>query len=221
MRKTGNAFIDNSSAEWVIGSDEVGYGAWAGPLLVCATLVHRDWMAMGVGDSKKTSEKERNRICGLFTQSTPVTHVLVWVTPEKIDEQGVYKALLRAHQTALLGLISQAKSTPLVIVDGFPHGTGPIGVPNAIGLPRADGIIPAVGLASIIAKVTRDRHMEKLGQAHPGYGFGNHKGYGTPEHEMALNKLGVSTTHRKSFDPIRKRLKAPETGQDDPLFEID
>jgi len=219
MRKTGNAFIDNSSAEWVIGSDEVGYGSWAGPLLVCATLVHRNWTAVGVGDSKKIVEKERSRICDLFKSTTP--HLLVWVTPEKIDELGVYKALLGAHQTAILGLISQAKSTPLVIVDGFPQGTGPIGVPNAVGLPKADGLIPAVGLASIIAKVTRDRHMQKESQTYPGYGFGNHKGYGTPEHEMALDKLGVCPIHRKSYAPVRKRLETPGMGKDDPLFEID
>jgi ribonuclease HII len=221
MLKTGNALIDNSTAEWVIGSDEVGYGAWAGPLVVCATLVHRSWTAAGVGDSKKIVEKERERICDHFTQVSPVTHLLVWVTPKKIDELGVYKALVGAHQVAILGVMDKAKSPPLVIVDGFPQGTGAIGVHNAVGLPKADGLVSAVGLASIIAKVTRDRFMQKQSQEYPGYGFGNHKGYGTPEHERALDKLGVCAIHRKSYDPIRKRLKTPRAGQDDPLFEID
>lgn len=216
-RITGNDAIDKSQADWIVGSDEVGYGAWAGPLLVCAAAVARSFNPPGVGDSKKLTERMREHAFDRYTKTTPATHHLVWVSAEDIDRQGVWKALLGAHREALENVIGRVEGSKTVVVDGFPHGTQDIGVQGAIGLPKADQLVPAVGLASIIAKVSRDRLMQQLDRQHPGYGFGAHKGYGTPAHQRALRELGPCDIHRKSYAPIKDAL----AGQDDPLFIID
>jgi ribonuclease HII len=218
MRKiTGNSAIDHSTADWVVGSDEVGYGAWAGPLVVCAVALPRGFNEPGIGDSKKLSEIQRGRVFDRFTKSTPVRHHLVWVHHQAIDQEGVWKALLRAHREALTTVLAQVAGSTLRVVDGFPNGTDGIGVPGAIGLPKADMLVPAVSLASIIAKVTRDRHMHELAGQYPGYGFASHKGYGTPEHQRALQEKGPCEIHRKSYAPIKNATFEQE---EDPLFII-
>jgi ribonuclease HII len=216
-RLTGNSSIDDSSAEWIVGSDEVGYGAWAGPLVVCAAAVVRGFNPPGVGDSKKLSEKQREAAYDRYTKATPAIHHLVWVEPKDIDRQGVWRALLGAHRQALEHVITRITGSRLIVVDGFPNGTHEIGVPMAVGLPKADMLVPAVGLASIIAKVTRDRHMRQMETLYPGYGFGAHKGYGTADHQRNLREKGPCEIHRFSYDPI----KHAGAGQDDPLFIID
>lgn len=219
MRKiTGNSTIDDSTADWVVGSDEVGFGSWAGPLLVCAVALPRGFNEPGIGDSKKLSESQRERVFDRFTRSTPVRHHLVWVQHTAIDQEGVWKALLRAHREALTTVLALVEGTALRVVDGFPHGTEAIGVPHAIGLPKADMLVPAVSLASIIAKVTRDRHMRVLAGQYPGYGFESHRGYGTPEHQRALREKGPCEIHRKSYAPIKNAINEQE---EDDLFVID
>lgn len=218
MRKiTGVSAIDHSTADWVVGSDEVGYGAWAGPLLVCAVAVPRGFAEPGIGDSKKLSEKQREQAFDRFTRSTPVKHHMVWVHSQDIDQEGVWKALLRAHRVALETVIAMVEGSTLRVIDGFPNGTEAIGVPGAIGLPKGDQLVPAVSLASILAKVTRDRHMVTLAGQYPGYGFGAHKGYGTPDHQRALKEKGPCEIHRKSYAPIKSALTSEEA---DPLFII-
>jgi ribonuclease HII len=204
--KTGNPLIDNSTAEWVLGSDEVGYGSWAGPLLVCATLVHRSWSAPGVGDSKGLTPKKREQAFERYSRSAP--HHVVWVDPERIDQMGVYQALLAAHREALEALLPQAKSAPLIVVDGFPNGTVRlIGVPGAIGIPKGDQLIPAISLASIIAKVTHDRHMAEQAKTYPHYGFSTNMGYNSPQHQVGLAERGPCPIHRRSYAPVAKSLE--------------
>jgi ribonuclease HII len=209
--QTGNTAIDNSTAEWVVGSDEVGYGAWAGPLLVCAVAVPRGFNEPGIGDSKKLSKAQRERAYDRFTRTTPVRHHLVWVEHTAIDQEGVWKALLRAHREALTTVLATITGPSLRVVDGFPHGTKEIGVEDAIGLPKADQLVPAVSLASILAKVSRDRVMREFAAKYPGYGFDAHKGYGTPEHQQALRENGPCEIHRKSYAPIRDLLRQKST----------
>jgi len=102
---------------------------------------------------------------------------------------------------------------PLTIVDGK------IPVEGAIALPKADLLIPAVSLASIIAKGTRDRIMTELSKVHPGYGFENHFGYGTPEHQAALEKLGPCSIHRRSYAPIA-RMSRPKGYTLEDIFDL-
>jgi ribonuclease HII len=206
--KTGNPQIDGSTAEWIIGSDEVGYGAWAGPLTVAGTLLPRGWNEPGVGDSKQLTPTQRRKFFVRFTISTPIRFHVASISPEKIDQLGVGQALYAAHREVLTELLRRAPGPALVVVDGFKDGTKAIGVPGAIGLPKADDLVPAVSLASIIAKVTRDEHMVKMADKYPGFGFGSHKGYGTPQHMRALALYGPCEIHRKSYAPIAKAKAA-------------
>ena len=84
---------------------------------------------------------------------------------------------------------------------------GNLPVPDAISLPKADNLVPACSLASIIAKVTRDRIMVELDKLYPEWGFKQHKGYGVPEHQKALDKFGVCPAHRRSYGPVRQALR--------------
>jgi len=201
-RPTGVPAIDESTAEWCIGSDEVGYGAWAGPLIVCAVAVKRTWSDKSVGDSKKLSPTKRRRAYERWTMVTPVAHHLVTAEPGRIDELGVWQALLAAHRKAIEGVRQKVSGTALIVIDGFKDGADPIGVPGAVSLPRADDLVPAVSLASIIAKVTRDELMVREARNHPGYGFSRNMGYGTPEHQDGLKRLGPCPLHRRSYAPI-------------------
>lgn len=205
---TGNPQIDNSTAEWVVGSDEVGYGPWAGPLLVVALALPRDWEdPWGVTDSKKLTKAKREKITKAVLLQPPAFSE-VWVGHREIDEKGVYKCLLEAHKKALSSVLEFIPGNPLVVVDGFPQGAGAIGVPGAIGLPKADLLVPSVSLASIIAKTRRDALMTAYDKVYPGYNFGKHSGYGVPAHQEALAKLGPCDIHRKSYAPIAKILKS-------------
>lgn len=173
---------------------------------MCAVALPKDFNEPGIGDSKKLSKKQRELAFDRFTRSTPVKHHLVWVPSKEIDQEGVWKALQRAHREALLAVLALVEGSTLRVIDGFPHGTEGIGVPDAIGLPKGDQLVPAISLASIIAKVTRDRHMAQLAEQYPGYGFASHAGYGTPEHQQAVVRMGPCEIHRKSYDPIKKAL---------------
>lgn len=207
MKHTGIEVIDNSTAKWVLGSDEVGYGAWAGSLLVCSVLLPRTFDEQGIADSKTLSPARRRTAYDRWTKTTPVTYKLVEFTSQQIDEIGVGEALIQAHRKALEALLPKAGPSCLIVVDGFQHGTSSLGIPGSIGLPKADNLIPAVSLASIIAKVTRDDMMVQAAQVYPGYGFAKHVGYGTREHAEALKKLGPCPIHRRSYQPIKDLLE--------------
>jgi ribonuclease HII len=208
MKHTGVETIDNSTAEWVLGSDEVGYGAWAGSLLVCSVLLPRTFNEPGVADSKTLSPARRRTAYDRWTKTTPIHYHLVEFTSQQIDELGVGEALIRAHQKALKALLPKAGPSCLIVVDGFQYGTYSLCIPGSIGLPKADNLIPSVSLASIIAKVTRDDMMVQAAQMYPGYGFAKNKGYGTPDHAEALKKLGPCPIHRRSYQPIKDLLES-------------
>lgn len=207
MRLTGNSTIDQTDSEWVIGSDEVGFGAWAGPLVVAGVAVKREWHDPQVRDSKQMSQKAREEVFHRYWE-TAIRHVRIY-HPEEIDHLGVGSCLHYAHAEVLDALIKACPSESiLVVVDG--SNPPKMDVP-VVALPKADSLVPAVSLASVFAKVTRDRMMEDLEKQHPGYGFAAHKGYGTKAHQAALNELGVCPAHRKSYRPIAQML--PKAGE--------
>jgi len=189
--------------DFICGSDEAGYGAWAGPLVVCAVVVPRTWLLEGLTDSKKLSATVRERLYATLVKTVP--HYMVEVTPEEIDAEGVGKAWPKAHEKAIQGALDAHKGEqPLVIVDGNRSFSG------ATALPKADLLIPAVSAASVLAKVHRDRIMREMDLEYPGYAFKSHVGYGTQKHRAALERLGVTPIHRKSYSPISSMVVNPE-----------
>ena len=210
-----------SEADYIVGSDECGYGAWAGPLVVCAAVVSKDWpLANLVKDSKAfkgaNAESAREKVAKQILPK--LVYAVVSISVEEIDRHGVYKVLTQAHGKAIEQVI--AKHTDLgvvgkhaVVVDGTLKVT--YSGQQAMALPKADGLVPAVSAASIIGKVARDRHMTQLGAKYPGYGFASNKGYGgNPEHDAGLEKLGICEIHRKSYEPIKKYVQT----SDEPLM---
>lgn len=187
-------------SDYILGSDEVGYGAWAGPLVVCAFAALKTWKGpFGLNDSKKLTPAERNAVYAELAH-----HPLVIISVENtvIDEMGVAKALIRAHTRALQLLLPQFPGADIV-VDGIVRLPE---IQNARYVPRADGIFPAVMAASIVAKVNHDYVMQQHHLTYPHYGFDTGVGYGTKKQEIGIDEYGVCPLHRRSYRPVREAL---------------
>lgn len=180
-----------------IGVDEVGRGAWAGPLLVVAAQANAD-LPLELTDSKLLSRKQRQR---LFEQ---IRLCCVcgegWVSVREIDAYGLAEAMRLGVKRALAPF-SPSSSTD-IIFDGRVNYCPP-SYKRVRTIIRADRLHPIVSAASIYAKVLRDTYMAGLQASYPHFYFENHVGYGTKQHQKALETFGVTKEHRKSFKPIR------------------
>lgn len=181
----------------MIGIDEVGRGAWAGPLLVVAARQTAEFPPE-LTDSKKLTKRARNQAFDhLLTCST---HGEGWVTPTEIDDFGMTEAMRLGVSRALD--ILQASPDEPIVMDGkinYCHERFRT-VETLIG---ADKQVPVVSCASVIAKVMRDRYMQELAVAHPNYRLESNVGYGTTSHRLGLDRHGpVRGVHRFSFAPI-------------------
>ena len=189
------------SGEYLIaGVDEAGRGPLAGPVIAAAVILDPRRPILGLADSKKLSEKQRNHLFNSIRQQA-----LGWsvarATVNEIDELNILQASLLAMQRAVAGL----KISPrLVLVDGNKCPAFPC---EAKAIVRGDDLEPAISAASIVAKVLRDRLMLLLDKKYPCYGFAKHKGYPTVSHVTALREHGPSRVHRISFSPVAECLK--------------
>lgn len=181
----------------MIGIDEVGRGCWAGPLVAGAVVLSAPMS--GLDDSKKLRPMERRRLCELIYASGQVG--LGWVSSAEVDNLGLTAAVALAMRRALLELGSTAET---IIVDG--HYNYLADIPGTKAIVRADGSIPAVSAASIVAKVARDQYMFDLAATYPEYGFDRHVGYGTMLHRRMLAKHGPTPIHRVSYKPVRELM---------------
>jgi ribonuclease HII len=179
----------------VAGTDEVGRGPLAGPVVAAAVILPQDWHHPDIKDSKKLSPDARSRLFGIIT-SAAVSWNWSAVEPGEIDRINILQASLLAMRTAVLAL------DPLpdyLLVDG-PHGvTGP--VPHT-PIKRGDQKSLVIAAASIVAKVVRDAIMEKYDRLFPDYHFSKNKGYGTAAHLQALEQQGCCPVHRRSFKRV-------------------
>ena len=182
----------------IAGVDEAGRGPWAGPVVAAAVILNPDKIPANIDDSKALDEDSR---AFLYRRIMKVAIVGVGIAEvDRIDRENILGATLWAMAKA----VSQLADVPkLVLVDGdkTPHVAM-----TARAIVKGDSKCLSIAAASIIAKVTRDRLMMELARDYPGYGFERHKGYGTPEHQAAINKLGVTALHRRSFKPIQLAL---------------
>jgi ribonuclease HII len=199
----------------ILGVDEVGRGAWAGPLVVGAVVLGEAKID-GLADSKKLSRKSRERLSQEIMQKAAGVG-LGWVAADKIDELGLSASLKIATITAV-GQITAAYHE--LIIDGTVNFLSDTNKGQYVTtLKKADQLIAAVSAAAIVAKVARDEYMRELDECLPGYGFAAHVGYGTALHRAALDKLGPSSEHRFSFKPLSKFLspvKNPATKDSEP-----
>lgn len=181
----------------MVGIDEVGRGAWAGPLLVVAAIT-KTTLPVGLKDSKVLSKKKREQLFSQLIDSCYFGEG--WVSNTEIDKFGLTKAMKLGVKRALSALGCQPSD--LIIMDGKINYCG-YEFTNVRCLPKADAAYPIVSAASIYAKVVRDNRMNDLSTQYPGYGFENHVGYGTKMHQKSLKLLGVSTIHRLSYKPVK------------------
>ncbi len=186
--------------ELIAGVDEVGRGPLAGPVIAAAVILDPENPIQGLMDSKKITEKKRN-ILAIEIREKSVSWAIGRAEHDEIDSINILQASLLAMKRAVESLSIKPE---LVLVDGL-HCPDIIYKVEAII--KGDSKIPAISAASIIAKVARDNEMIALDSQYPGYGFSQHKGYPTKMHVNALQELGVSSIHRRSFAPVKRLLE--------------
>lgn len=184
----------------VAGVDEAGRGPLAGPLAVAAVILDPARPIDGLGDSKAMSEARREALYPLIVERV-LAYRIELVEADEIDRLNIHRATLEGMRRAVAGL---APAATHALIDGNripPH------LPcSAEAIVGGDARVAAIGAASILAKVARDRRMVALDGEHPDYGFARHKGYPTPEHLAALDALGPCPAHRRSFAPVRRAM---------------
>lgn len=180
---------------YILGIDEAGRGAWAGPLTVGAVVLGDSFLEK-LTDSKLLTKLMRSQLAELIYNHAIFANV-GWVSAEEIDNIGLTKATTLGIERALGGVDYHNYE---MIIDG--HINYFAEYKNSRCLIKADATIPAVSAASIIAKVARDEYMAEMSIQHPGYGFERHVGYGTKVHQTALNDMGITKLHRLSYKPV-------------------
>jgi len=202
-----------SKGVWpVAGCDEAGRGPLAGPVVAAAVILDPERIPRGLNDSKKLDAAEREKLYEKICASAQVA--VAFGTVARIDRDNILRASLWALARAVKALPARPQ---LVFVDGnikIDCGC------ECQAVVSGDALVSSVAAASIVAKVTRDRLMTRLGLAHPGYGFERHMGYSVPEHFAALAKLGPSIHHRKSFAPVAAKLAALGGASDEVVAEL-
>ena len=185
----------------VIGVDEVGRGPLAGPVVTCAVLWPDDHGIAELDDSKKLSAKKREALVPLIRQSA-LKISFGRAEVEEIDELNILHATMLAMERAVSGL--GVIDAP-IFIDGNRVPDGLKGRAEAIV--GGDGSVAAISAASILAKVARDEEMTALAELYPGYGLESHAGYPTKTHIEALERLGVTPIHRRSFGPVKRLVE--------------
>ena len=181
----------------IAGTDEVGRGPLAGPVVAACVIMPKDCYIEGVTDSKKISEKNRKILEGIIKEKA-ISYKVVFIDPKKIDEINIYEASRLAMTTAINTLDVKPD---YVLADAMPLF---IDIKSE-SIIKGDEKSFTIGCASILAKVARDEYMVELDKLYPEYGFAKHKGYPTKQHLEAIKEYGIlDLHHRKSYGPVQE-----------------
>lgn len=183
----------------IAGIDEVGRGPLAGPVVTAAVILPRDFYLAGLNDSKKISEGKREEYYG-YIQQHAISIGIGMVHADEIDSINIYQATKKAMNEAILHLPVQPD---YLLIDAMKIES-PYPSQSII---KGDSKSISIAAASIIAKVTRDRMMKEYAETYPGYSFEKNAGYGTKDHLIGLETLGVTPLHRKSFAPVKDLIQ--------------
>ncbi|MBU2582117.1 MAG: ribonuclease HII [Alphaproteobacteria bacterium] len=189
----------------IAGIDEAGRGPWAGPVVAAAVILDLDNLPSGVADSKALDADARELAFASVRRTSQIGIGIADVG--RIDRDNILNATMWAMAAALRDLKTKPR---LALIDGnrLPQVSC-----SARAIVRGDAKCLSIAAASIVAKVTRDRIMAELAETYPGYGFERHKGYGTPQHREALERLGPTDIHRRSFRPVQLALGLVEADE--------
>ena len=200
--------LKSQGYELVAGIDEVGRGALAGPVVAGAVILPHPASLTRfelVRDSKELDYKKRETLFNFIMKEALAVGIGI-IPPQVIDSVNI----LRATKLAMMQAVEKLPKQPhFLIIDRVTLSQCPI--PQK-GITRGDKLCLSIACASIIAKVTRDRMMQEFDQTYPGYGFAQHKGYGTGKHLSCLKKLGPSPIHRLYFAPVRNVITSQSSG---------
>jgi ribonuclease HII len=186
----------------VAGIDEAGRGPWAGPVVAAAVVLDPKNIPAGIADSKALDADQRAVLYDKIIASSCYGVGIADVT--RIDRDNILNATMWAMSEALADLGRKTAQPPrLALIDGNRAPRLAIATRTVV---KGDAKCLSIAAASIVAKVTRDRMMIDMAERLPGYGFERHKGYGTSEHQLAIQRLGVCDEHRRSFKPVQLAL---------------
>ena len=184
----------------IAGVDEAGRGPLAGPLVVAAVVLHPFRGITGLGDSKQLTASRREELFDAI-KLMALDYSVVVVEPSRIDALNILHATMWGMREA----VRQLRCSPTcAVVDG--NRIPPEMPVSSYAIVKGDATEPAIGAASILAKVTRDRLMAEMALEWPQYGFEVHKGYPTPQHLEALRMHGVCPHHRRSYAPVKEAI---------------
>lgn len=191
-------------AKYIAGVDEAGRGPLAGPLVIAAVILPEEIFISGLNDSKQLSASKRDRLYDEILSKALAVSVNI-VSVSNIDELNIYRATQQGMAEVLLHLDIKPD---VALIDAMPVEAGDI---QTVSLVHGDALSVSIAAASIVAKVTRDRIMEKLAVLYPAYGFAGNKGYGSREHMQAIDYEGATKWHRRSYEPVKSmNLEAVE-----------
>ena len=192
LKKTDKEFYD-MGLNYICGIDEAGRGPLAGPVVVASVIMPKDSRIEGVNDSKKVSEKKREKLYDQIIEEA-ISYGIGIIYQDEIDEINI----LQATKKGLTEALKSMKVKPDAILVDALTGIDTLGIPYK-SIIKGDATSYSIAAASIIAKVTRDRIMREWDSVYPEYGFAGHKGYGTAKHIAAIKQYGLCPIHRKSF----------------------
>lgn len=195
--------IQNSDKKFIIGSDEVGCASLAGCLTICAVRASKEWSLEGLGDSKKLTRKQREVMEIKLLKEVAagnISYIINDASNKEIDTDGFGNTFKRLHIQAISQL--NQSSDNLIIIDGKNNLNLDLKGSVSMALIKADGIVPTVMAASILAKTHRDAIMRKLHDQFPFYGWLTNVGYGTKQHYAAMKEHGITEYHRTSFNTV-------------------
>ena len=188
--------------QYVAGVDEAGRGPLAGPLVIAAVILPQDVFISGLNDSKQLSAAKRDKLYDEVLAKAVAIEVNI-VSVSNIDKYNIYTATQRGMAEVLEHLPVRPQ---VALIDAMPvEGKGM----ETVSIIHGDALSASIAAASIIAKVTRDRIMERMDVLYPAYGFASNKGYGSGAHMQAIAEFGATKWHRRSYEPVKSMQLEP------------
>ena len=197
--------------QYVAGVDEAGRGPLAGPLVIAAVILPRNAFIAGLNDSKQLSAAKRDKLYDEILAKAVAIEVNI-VSVSNIDKYNIYAATQRGMAQVLEHLPVQPQ---VALIDAMPVTAKNM---ECVPIVHGDALSASIAAASIIAKVTRDRIMERLDTLFPAYGFAHNKGYGSGAHMQAIAEFGATKWHRRSYEPVKSMQLEPVAAAENELY---